>query len=105
MLNVHNPTGKTVLVAYLEVAFLATVFKRQVVIAVTRNVSLRSPSEVASVATMFKRQVVVAVTGNVGLRVPSEVASIATVFERQVVRVVTGINSWSYEFLKSISRL
>jgi hypothetical protein len=77
MLNMHSPTGNTGLVA---------------------------PSEVAVMATVFKRQVVIAVTGNMGLMAPSEVASVATIFKRQVVGVVTGINSWPYELLKSISR-
>jgi hypothetical protein len=65
-------------------------------------VGLRAPSEVAFIATVFKRQVVIAVPGNVGLRAPSEVASVATVFKRQVVGVVTGINSCPYKLLKSI---
>jgi hypothetical protein len=76
MLNIHNPTGKTGLV---------------------------TPSAVAFMATIFKRQMVIAVTGNVSLMAPSEVASVATVFKRQVVGVVAGINSWTYELLKSIS--
>jgi hypothetical protein len=75
MSSVHSPTGNTGLVASSEVAFIATIFKRQVVIVVTRNVGLRSPSEVAYVAIVFKRQ---------------------------VVGIITGINSWPYELLKSI---
>jgi hypothetical protein len=66
---------------------------------------LITSSEVSFMATIFKRQVVVAVTGNVGLMAPSEVAFVATIFKRQVVGVVTGIDSWPYEILKSISGL
>jgi hypothetical protein len=78
MSSVYSPTGNTILVAPLDVAFIALV---------------------------FKRQVVVAVAGNVGLRAPSGVASVATIFKREVVGVVTGINSWPYELFKWISRL